>query len=72
MITLFFILLAVFLVLGVPIFIALSGSVLGAMLVDGTLPLAIVVERLFAGLDKFALMAIPFFILSAIILSAML
>lgn len=70
MITLFFILLAVFLVLGVPIFIALSGSVLGAMLVDGTLPLAIVVERLFAGLDKFALMAIPFFILTGNLMNA--
>lgn len=64
MITLFFILLAVFLVLGVPIFIALSGSVLGAMFMEGNLPLLIVVERLFAGLDKFALMAIPFFILT--------
>lgn len=64
MITLFFILLVAFLVLGVPIFIALSGSVLGAMLIGGQLPLAIVVERLFAGLDKFALMAIPFFILT--------
>ncbi|GBE14642.1 MAG TPA: TRAP transporter large permease [Proteobacteria bacterium] len=64
MITLFFLLLVVFLVLGVPIFIALSGSVLGAILVGGNLPPAIVVERLFAGLDKFALMAIPFFILT--------
>jgi C4-dicarboxylate transporter, DctM subunit len=64
MIALFFILLAVFLVLGVPIFIALSGSVLGAVLAGGHLPPAIVVERLFAGLDKFALMAIPFFILT--------
>jgi C4-dicarboxylate transporter, DctM subunit len=64
MITLFFILLALFLTIGVPIFIALSGSVLGAMMVEGTLPLAIVIERLFAGLDKFSLMAIPFFILT--------
>ncbi len=64
MITLFFFFLAVFLVVGVPIFIALSGSVLGAMLLVGNLPPAIIIERMFAGLDKFALMAIPFFILT--------
>ena len=64
MITAFFFLLAIFLVVGVPIFIALAGSVMGAMLLGGNLPLAIIIERLFAGLDKFALMAIPFFILT--------
>ena len=64
MITAFFFLLAIFLVVGVPIFIALAGSVMGAMLLGGSLPPAIIIERLFAGLDKFALMAIPFFILT--------
>ena len=37
---------------------------MGAMLLGGSLPPAIIIERLFAGLDKFALMAIPFFILT--------
>ena len=64
MITAFFFLLVIFLVVGVPIFIALAGSVMGAMLLGGSLPPAIIIERLFAGLDKFALMAIPFFILT--------
>jgi C4-dicarboxylate transporter DctM subunit len=56
--------LASLLVVGTPIFIALSAAVLVAMWLAGDLPLAIVTERLFAGLDKFSLMAIPFFILT--------
>ena len=60
----FLLLLAVLLVIGTPIFIALCGAVLVSMWLDGGLPLAIVTERMFAGLDKFALMAIPFFILT--------
>ncbi len=64
MTTLFLGTLATFLILGTPIFIALAGAVLLAMWFAGDLPLAIVTERMFAGLDKFALMAIPFFILT--------
>ncbi|MEO5696121.1 MAG: TRAP transporter large permease, partial [Burkholderiaceae bacterium] len=60
----FLILLAALLVIGAPIFIALCGAVLVSMWVEGGLPLAIVAERMFAGLDKFSLMAIPFFILT--------
>ncbi len=70
MITGFFIILAVLLVIGTPIFIALSGAVLTAMWWQGDLPLAIVIERLFAGLDKFSLMSIPFFILTGNLMSA--
>ena len=64
MITGFFIILAVLLVVGAPIFIALSGAVAVSMALQGDVPLAIVIERLFAGLDKFSLMSIPFFILT--------
>lgn len=64
MITGFFIILAVFLIVGVPIFIALSGAVLASMWWQGGMPLTIIIERLFAGLDKFSLMSIPFFILA--------
>lgn len=60
----FLLLLAGLLVIGAPIFIALSGAVLVSMWLEGGLPLAIVAERMFAGLDKFSLMAIPFFILT--------
>ncbi len=64
MITGFFIILAGLLVVGVPIFISLSGAVLASMWWQGGMPLTIVIERLFAGLDKFSLMSIPFFILA--------
>jgi C4-dicarboxylate transporter DctM subunit len=64
MITGFFIILAALLVVGVPIFISLSGAVLVSMWWQGGLPLTIIIERLFAGLDKFSLMSIPFFILT--------
>lgn len=64
MTAIFLLLLAVLLVIGAPIFIALCGAVLISMWLDGGLPLAIVTERMFAGLDKFSLMAIPFFILT--------
>jgi C4-dicarboxylate transporter, DctM subunit len=60
----FFILLAVLLVTGLPMFISLSGAVAGALLLQGD-PMAIIAHRMFGGLDKFALMAIPFFIFAA-------
>jgi C4-dicarboxylate transporter DctM subunit len=64
MTSLFLAALASLLVIGAPIFIALSAAVVIVMWLAGDLPLAIVTERLFAGLDKFSLMAIPFFILT--------
>lgn len=64
MITFFFVLLAVLLVSGLPMFIALAGAVGGSLLLQGE-PLAILPHRMFGGVDKFALMAIPFFILAA-------
>lgn len=57
-------LLAVLLASSTPIFIALAGTVMAVMWLGGGMPLAIVVERMFAGIDSFALMAIPFFILT--------
>lgn len=69
MVTPFFIALVLLLLIGAPIFVALSGSVMGALWLDGSVPLAIVIERMFAGLDKFSLMAIPFFILTGSLMS---
>ena len=65
----FFIFLVFLLILGAPIFVALSGAVATALWWDGNVPLTIVVERLFAGLDKFSLMSIPFFILTGSLMS---
>ncbi|WP_157019117.1 TRAP transporter large permease [Mesorhizobium xinjiangense] len=59
----FFSLLAVLLASSIPIFIVLAGAVTTAMWLQG-MPLALVVERMFSGIDSFALMAIPFFVLT--------
>jgi len=52
------------LALGVPVAFALGGATLAAMLVAG-LPLIALPKYLFSGIDVFALMAVPFFILTA-------
>ncbi|SDK94577.1 TRAP transporter large permease [Natronincola ferrireducens] len=62
--TLFF-LLAILLAASTPIFIALSGSVLVVFALFNDIPLVIIIQRMFAGLNKFALMSIPFFVLAA-------
>jgi tripartite ATP-independent transporter DctM subunit len=51
--------------LGVPIAFALGGGTLAAILVNGSLPLIALPKYLFSGIDVFALMAVPFFILTA-------
>ncbi|MEL7564478.1 MAG: TRAP transporter large permease [Dehalobacterium sp.] len=65
MITLLFILLFALLFLSSPVFIALSLSALLAFLLYTDMPLTVVAQRMFGGIDKFALMSIPFFILGA-------
>lgn len=65
MITTLFVLLFVLLLISVPIFIALTASTLIAFAAFSDMPLVVVVQRLYGGIDKFALMAIPFFILAA-------
>ncbi|MEO8751951.1 MAG: TRAP transporter large permease [Casimicrobiaceae bacterium] len=55
----------VLLALGVPIAFALGGATLAAILVNGTLPLIALPKYLFSGIDVFALLAVPFFILAA-------
>jgi len=55
----------VLLALGVPVAFALGGSTLLAILWNGTLPLVALPKYVFSGIDVFALMAVPFFILTA-------
>ena len=62
--------LGILLALNVPIFIALSGSVLMIFLLFTNIPLSTVILRQFAGLNKFALMSIPFFVLTANLMGA--
>jgi C4-dicarboxylate transporter DctM subunit len=55
---------AVCLALGVPIAFALGVASLAGLLASGTIPLVIVPQRVFAGLDSFPLLAAPLFILA--------
>lgn len=57
------------LALGVPVAVAIGLSSLVALQVDG-LPIMVVVQRMFAGTDSFALIAVPFFILAGDIMAS--
>ncbi|MDT0682315.1 TRAP transporter large permease [Roseicyclus sp. F158] len=62
--------LMIFFVIGVPIAVAIGlASVIGIE-VQGSLPLLLVAQRMFTGLDSFPLMAIPLFILAGNLMSA--
>mgnify|MGYP001296010527 CR=1 FL=1 len=65
MIVTLFIALFVFLLLGVPVFVALALSSMVALLGFTNYEPIVVVQRMVGGVDKFSLMAIPFFILAA-------
>ncbi|RYD06994.1 hypothetical protein N752_01495 [Desulforamulus aquiferis] len=65
MITFLFILLFALLFLGSPVFIALSLASLLTFIVYTDMPLQVITQRMIGGIDKFALMSIPFFILGA-------
>jgi len=56
--------LTVLLLVGVPIGFCLMLSSFAYVLVDGNLPMAIITQRLEAGIESFTLMAVPFFILA--------
>lgn len=55
---------------GMSISIALGLTVLAFLFTFSTIPIEIVSQRLFTGLDQFAIMAIPFFILSGTFLTS--
>jgi tripartite ATP-independent transporter DctM subunit len=57
-------------VMGFPMSIIMGGSGLLALLVDGRLSLLTVPQRFFNGINSFPLMAVPFFILAADLMSA--
>jgi len=66
------ILIAAFLILmvmGVPIAFALAMAAFAAVGLTGRYPLVVVVKEMFTGLDSFPLLAVPFFILAAEIMS---
>ncbi|WP_163538461.1 TRAP transporter large permease [Gracilibacillus sp. YIM 98692] len=65
----FFILLLILVFTGMPMFIAIAGSVLVMLMGFNGIPAETVVQRMFSGLNQFPLMAIPLFILAANIMS---
>ncbi len=66
---LFPILLLVLLFVGVPVFLVLGLPVLITLATGHGVPPILVIQRMFAGLDSFPLMAIPFFIFAGSIMS---
>ena len=65
MITILFISIVVLLIIGVPVAFSLGGGALLAVLWQGTIPLIALPKYMFSGIDIFAIMAVPFFILAA-------
>ena len=65
MIAVLFIACIILLAIGVPVAFALGGGALAAILWNGSLPLIALPKYLFSGMDVFALLAVPFFILAA-------
>lgn len=53
------------LILGFPVVFAMAISAFGAVLIEGKYPVIVVVKEMFTGLDSFPLMAVPFFVLAA-------
>ncbi|MDP3321285.1 MAG: TRAP transporter large permease subunit, partial [Bosea sp. (in: a-proteobacteria)] len=49
---------------GIPVAIAMAGSSLIYILATGIAPDFVIIHRMFAGLDSFPLLAVPFFILA--------
>ncbi|WP_116084905.1 TRAP transporter large permease [Tropicimonas sp. IMCC34011] len=54
----------ILLVFGVPIAVAIGLGAMVPMLMQGNVPLTLVISRMFGGIDSFPLMAIPFFVLT--------
>ena len=57
------------LAIGLPVALVLGGTAIVYMTMVADLPLRIVPQRMFAGLDKFILMSIPFFVLAGFLMN---
>lgn len=62
--------LGIFFLMGVPVAIAIGLASIAGISFEGRLPLLLVAQRMFVGLDSFPLMAIPLFILAGNLMSA--
>ena len=64
MVTLLFLSIIILFLIGAPIAFALGSGTLFAMLIGSDLPLMLIPQRMFFGLDSWLLMAIPLFMLA--------
>ena len=60
--------LGTFIILNVPIAFSIGGAALLAIYLQGRIPLFIVVQKLFTGMDSFPLLAIPLFMIAGILM----
>ncbi|MGN0837965.1 MAG: TRAP transporter large permease [Pyramidobacter sp.] len=68
-VTTLFVVLAIGLIIGLPIAVALGLSTASSILVQGRLPITLVAQRLFTSNDSFSLLAVPFFMATGIIMT---
>lgn len=61
--------LVLFLVGKVPVAVALGSATIAAMLIDGTIPVTVVGQRIIAANDSFPLLAVPFFMFAGAIMT---
>lgn len=59
----------IYLAIGVPVAFALGMSTITALLVADSFPMLVILKETFTGVDSFPLMAVPFFILAAELMS---
>uniref|UniRef100_UPI0025E0C152 TRAP transporter large permease subunit n=1 Tax=uncultured Nitratireductor sp. TaxID=520953 RepID=UPI0025E0C152 len=60
----------VLLIIGMPVAFSLALAVWAAISLGSTYPQIVIVKEMFSGLDSFPLMAVPFFILAAELMSS--
>ncbi|MEO8136693.1 MAG: TRAP transporter large permease [Betaproteobacteria bacterium] len=70
MISLLFSAFFIFILIGVPIAFAIGLASFAPLLLDGQMPFALVISKMFGGMDSFPLMAIPFFVLTGTLAGA--
>jgi C4-dicarboxylate transporter, DctM subunit len=61
--------LCLYLLIGVPVAFAMGLATISALLVAGTFPMLVILKETFTGIDSFPLLAVPFFILAAELMS---
>ncbi len=67
---LLFVLLALLFLLNTPIALAIGLGSLAALWIQGDFPLMMVIQRLYAGVDSFPLMAVPLFMFAGVLMEA--